>query len=93
MTSEDVRDPYLLVPDAVVDEDEDSVEGVEDAEGGGDGERRPVQEQQAQRPGQHHQEQQRDGPSQPSPGDRRPFVIQVITHFIHIYYKNIQKKK
>lgn len=90
MTSEDVRDPYLLVPDAVVDEDEDSVEGVEDAEGGGDRERRPVQEQQAQRPGQHHQEQQRDGPSQPSPGDRRPFVI---TYFIHIYYKNIQKKK
>lgn len=58
---------YLLVPDAVVDEDEDAVEGVKDAEGGSNGEGGTVKEEQSQGPGEHHEQQQCDGTSQPSP--------------------------
>lgn len=62
-----VASPYLLVPDAVVDEDEDAVECVEDTEGGSDGERRAVEEEESQRPGENHEEQQGDGAPQPGP--------------------------
>ncbi|MPC35415.1 hypothetical protein E2C01_028837 [Portunus trituberculatus] len=59
--------PHLLVPDAVVDEDEDAVESVEDTEGSSDGQRWTVKEEESQSPCQHHQEQQGDGTSQPGP--------------------------
>ena len=63
--------PYLLVPDAVVDEHEDAVQRVEDAEGHGDGQRRPVQVEEREGPGEHHEEQQRGGAPQPHPGGER----------------------
>lgn len=62
-----VASPYFLVPDAVVDEDEDAVESVEDTEGGGDGQGRAVEEEEPQRPGENHEEQQCDGAPQPGP--------------------------
>lgn len=59
--------PYFLVPDAIVDEYEDAMEGVEDTEGGSDGQGRAVQEEEPQRPGENHEKQQCDGTPQPGP--------------------------
>ena len=58
---------YLLVPDTVIDKDEDAVKSIKDTEGGSDWQRWTVQEQESESPRENHQEQECDGAPQPSP--------------------------